>query len=151
MLIFCSQPEIVMKRLLLCTTAAVHFTAGFGLAGGVTEPVMEPEVVAAATSSSASGVIVPLLLLLVVAAALSSGGESASPSDVRLKTDVVRVGTTHLGLPLYHYRYIGDDAVYEGVMAQDVAVMHPNAVRSLPLGYLAVDYGKLGLKMRRVH
>jgi hypothetical protein len=141
-----------MRRLLLCTTAAIHFTAGFGIAGGVTEPVMEPEVVAAATSSSAGGVVVPLLLLLVVAAALSAGGgEPPSPSDARLKTDVVRVGTTHLGLPLYHFRYIGDEAVYEGVMAQDVAVMHPNAVRTLPLGYLAVDYAKLGLKMRRVH
>lgn len=140
-----------MKRLLLCTTAAIHFTAGLGIAGGVTEPVMEPEVIEAASSSSAGGVVVPLLLLLVVAAALSGGGEQVSPSDARLKTDVVRVGTTHLGLPLYHYRYIGDEAVYEGVMAQDVAVMHPNAVRTLPLGYLAVDYGKLGLKMRRVH
>lgn len=141
-----------MKRLLLCTTAAIHFTAGFGIAGGVTEPVMEPEVVAAATSSSAGGVVVPLLLLLVVAAALSAGGGEPPPlSDARLKTDVVRVGTTHLGLPLYHFRYIGDEAVYEGVMAQDVAVMHPNAVRTLPLGYLAVDYAKLGLKMRRVH
>lgn len=141
-----------MKRLLLCTTAAIHFTAGFGIAGGVTEPVMEPEVVAAATSSSAGGVVVPLLLLLVVAAALSAGGGEPPPlSDARLKTDVVRVGTTHLGLPLYHFRYIGDEAVYEGVMAQDVAVMHPNAVRTLPLGYLAVDYAKLGLKMRRIH
>lgn len=141
-----------MRRLLLCTTAAIHFTAGFGIAGGVTEPVMEPEVVAAATSSSAGGVVVPLLLLLVVAAALSAGGGEPPPlSDARLKTDVVRMGTTHLGLPLYHFRYIGDEAVYEGVMAQDVAVMHPNAVRTLPLGYLAVDYAKLGLKMRRIH
>jgi hypothetical protein len=141
----------MMKRLLLCSTAAIHFSVGFGLAGGVAEPVMEPEVIEAAASSSAGGVIVPLLLLLVVAAALTSGGESVSPSDARLKTDVVRVGTTRLGLPLYHYRYIGDAAVYEGVMAQDVAVMHPTAIRKLPLGYLAVDYGKLGLTMRRVH
>lgn len=140
-----------MKRLLLCSTAAIHFSVGFGLAGGVAEPVMEPEVIETAASSSAGGVIVPLLLLLVVAAALTSGGESVSPSDARLKTDVVRVGTTRLGLPLYHYRYIGDSAVYEGVMAQDVAVMHPTAIRKLPLGYLAVDYGKLGLTMRRVH
>jgi len=35
-------------------------------------------------------------------------------------------------------------------MAQEVEVMHPGAVRTLPLGYKAVDYAKLGLEMRRV-
>ena len=44
--------------------SAFAVTASTAFAGGVAEPVMEPEVVAAATSSSAAGVIVPLLLLL---------------------------------------------------------------------------------------
>jgi hypothetical protein len=60
-----------MKKLSLFAGAAM-LVASTAFAGGVAEPVMEPEVVAAATSSSAAGVIVPLLLLLVVAAALSS-------------------------------------------------------------------------------
>ena len=63
-----------MKKIALATAFAV--TASTAFAGGVAEPVMEPEVVAAATSSSAGGIIVPLLLLLVLAAALS-GGRSA--------------------------------------------------------------------------
>ena len=29
------------------------------------------------------------------------------PSDLRLKEDVQRVGTTVFGLPLYHFKYIG--------------------------------------------
>ena len=59
-----------MKKIALAAVLSVAASTAF--AGGVAEPVMEPEVVAAATSSSAAGVIVPLLLLLVVAAALSS-------------------------------------------------------------------------------
>lgn len=55
-----------MKKLALA--AALSVAASTAFAGGMVEPVMEPEVVEAATSSSAGGVIVPLLLLLVVAA-----------------------------------------------------------------------------------
>lgn len=64
----------------LALALAIFVTASTAFAGGIAEPVMEPEVVAAATSSSAAGVIVPLLLLLVVAAALSSSaGKSINP------------------------------------------------------------------------
>lgn len=63
-----------MKKLSILALVA-GLSASSAFAGGVAEPVMEPEVVAAATSSSAAGVIVPLLLLLVVAAALSGGRE----------------------------------------------------------------------------
>ena len=59
-----------MKKLALAAVMAVIGSSAF--AGGMAEPVMEPEVVKAATSSSAGGVIVPLLLLLLVAAAVSS-------------------------------------------------------------------------------
>mgnify|MGYP000701066058 CR=1 FL=1 len=62
-----------MKKIALATAFAV--TASTAFAGGVAEPVMEPEVVAAATSSSAGGIIVPLLLLLVVDAGLATDAE----------------------------------------------------------------------------
>ena len=54
-----------MRKILLCGTAVLALSVGSGLAGGMVEPVMEPEVVAATTSSSAGGVIIPLLLLLL--------------------------------------------------------------------------------------
>lgn len=66
-----------MKKLLLAS--AFTLTAVAAYAGGMAEPVMEPEVVKAATSSSAGGVIVPLLLLLLVAAAVSSNNGTDSP------------------------------------------------------------------------
>lgn len=59
-----------MKKFALAAALSVAATTAF--AGGMSEPVMEPEVVEAATSSSSGGIIVPLLLLLVIAAAASN-------------------------------------------------------------------------------
>ena len=59
-----------MKKLALA--AALSVTASTAFAGGLAEPVMEPEVVKASTSSSGAGIVVPLLLLLVVAAAAAN-------------------------------------------------------------------------------
>jgi hypothetical protein len=146
-----------MKKTLLLTTALTLGATSIAYAGGFAEPVSEPTVIEAETKASSSGgIIIPLVLLLVVAAALASnGGGSAGVavpiSDIRLKEDITRVGTTHLGLPLYQFRYRGLPDLWEGVMAQDVEIMHPNAIKPLPYGYKAVDYAALGLTMRRVH
>lgn len=59
-----------MKKLALA--AALSVAASTAFAGGMAEPVMEPEVVKAATSSSSAGILVPLLLLVIVAAAASN-------------------------------------------------------------------------------
>lgn len=49
-------------------------------------------------------------------------------SDLRLKHDLVRVGTTVYGLPLYDFEYNFKPGTYEGVMAQDVLKVKPEAV-----------------------
>lgn len=61
-----------MRKILITTAAALALSAMAANAGGLGEPIMEPEVVEAATSSSAGGIIVPLLLILLIAAAASS-------------------------------------------------------------------------------
>lgn len=63
-----------MRRLLITTAAVMALSTLAANAGGLGEPIMEPEVVEAATSSSAAGIIVPLLLLLLIAAAASNSG-----------------------------------------------------------------------------
>jgi len=69
-------------------------------------------------------------------------------SDVRLKRDIALVGHLDDGLGLYQYRYLWSDTVYVGVMAQEVALIHPDAVvRGVLDNYLRVDYGRLGLKL----
>ncbi|HKX08001.1 MAG TPA: tail fiber domain-containing protein [Stellaceae bacterium] len=73
------------------------------------------------------------------------------PSDLRLKTDVTRIGTAAHGLPLYTFRYVGETDLYEGVMAQDVLHVMPSAVSVAEDGYYRVDYEQLGIPFRRVH
>ena len=65
-------------------------------------------------------------------------------SDVRLKRDITLVGRRSDGLGVYAYKYLWSDAVYVGVLAQEVALIHPGAVvRDDLTGYLSVDYGLL--------
>ena len=65
-----------------------------------------------------------------------------------LKRDIVLVGRRDDGLGLYRYRYLWSDTVYVGVMAQEVALIRPDAiVRDALDDYLKVDYGRLGLKL----
>ena len=60
-----------MKKFALATALTLASTSAF--AGGIAEPVVEPEVVEAkSTSSSAGGIIVPVLVLLLIAAVASN-------------------------------------------------------------------------------
>ncbi len=55
-------------------TAAIllALSAATAQAGGMAEPVMEPEVIAEAASSSSQDIVAPLLALLLFATAVSS-------------------------------------------------------------------------------
>lgn len=69
-------------------------------------------------------------------------------SDIRLKRNVTLLGRRDDGLGIYRYKYLWSDTVYVGVMAQEVALIRPDAVVRDPLyGYLSVDYGRLGLQL----
>jgi hypothetical protein len=78
------------------------------------------------------------------------GDTGPVPSDRRIKHSVSHIGMTVLGLPLYRFSYVGRDGVFEGVMAQDVMQVLPEAVTAGSDGILRVDYGRLGIAMRRV-
>jgi hypothetical protein len=69
-------------------------------------------------------------------------------SDVRLKRDIALVARRDDGLGLYSYRYLWSDTVYVGVMAQEVALVRPDAiVRGVLDDYLRVDYRRLGSRL----
>jgi hypothetical protein len=78
------------------------------------------------------------------------GDSGPVTSDRRIKRGVTRIGTTVLGLPLYRFSYVGRDGVFEGVMAQDVTEVMPEAVFEGSDGILRVDYARLGIAMRKV-
>ena len=78
-----------------------------------------------------------------------SSGKSFS--DIRLKTDIHRVGTTVFGLPLYQFEYRNKlGAHYIGVMAQDVLKVKPEAVSIGADGFYRVNYDMLGIPMLMV-
>eukprot|EP00929_Paragymnodinium_shiwhaense_P000719 TRINITY_DN100951_c0_g1_i1.p1 TRINITY_DN100951_c0_g1~~TRINITY_DN100951_c0_g1_i1.p1 ORF type:complete len:441 (+),score=45.73 TRINITY_DN100951_c0_g1_i1:80-1402(+) len=65
-------------------------------------------------------------------------------SDVRLKTDIDRAGTSPSGLPTYRFRYLSDGAngpLYHGVLAQDLLRQgRHDAVLMRDDGMYAVNY-----------
>jgi hypothetical protein len=64
-------------------------------------------------------------------------------SDRRLKRNIERIGTTDDGLPWYKFDYVWGERS-QGVMADEVLTVKPEAVLVMPSGYLAVDYRQIG-------
>ena len=75
---------------------------------------------------------------------------NGAPSDMRLKKDIIRVGTTRYQLPLYDFSYINQPGRFEGVMAQDVLKVMPEAVSIGADGFYRVNYTMLGIEMKRL-
>ena len=85
----------------------------------------------------------------------TGGSHDAQPpiqyiSDMRLKKDIIRVGTTRHQLPLYDFSYINQAGRFEGVMAQDVLKVMPEAVSIGADGFYRVNYTMLGIEMKRL-
>ncbi|WP_455476324.1 tail fiber domain-containing protein [Bartonella sp. B17] len=71
-------------------------------------------------------------------------------SDVRVKENIVPVGKKN-GYPLYTFNYKGDPQRYQGVLAQEVLLLNPDAVYMDPkTKLLHVDYGKIGFKIKKI-
>lgn len=70
-------------------------------------------------------------------------------SDIRLKRDIVQIAALENGIKIYSFKYLWDEKVHVGVMAQDLLAheAHKRAVVMMPSGFYAVDYAMLGLKM----
>jgi hypothetical protein len=90
--------------------------------------------------SGGSGMDNPAMMA-VLALALSK------PSDARLKTAIVRMGTLAFGVGLYRFRYLWSPVEYVGVMAQEVIEVKPHSVAIGTDGYYRVDYAALGIRM----
>lgn len=70
-------------------------------------------------------------------------------SDRRLKRDIEKIGSMK-GLGIYRFRYLWSDDFYEGVMADEVAKIFPQAVIRGADGFLGVIYGLIGIPFRRI-
>jgi len=138
-----------MKKII--AAGMISFMAFSATAGSVS--FTPPDVVAIEDNTPMGGAgswLIPLVIVAVLALALTRQEEVAI-SDARLKTNITPTGTAANGLPLYSFRYIGSTQMFEGVMAQDVLAHTPEAVQIGPFGYMAVDYGMLGLEMKNLN
>ena len=55
----------------LAATAIIALSTSAVMAGGISEPVMEPEIVVEETSASSGGIIVPLFFLAMMVVVLN--------------------------------------------------------------------------------
>ena len=73
-------------------------------------------------------------------------------SDIQLKEDIIPVGTSPSGLPVYEFTYKDKpNQRYQGVMAQDLLnTKYANAVSTRPDGLYQVDYSQLDVEFKKV-
>ena len=75
------------------------------------------------------------------------GGGGGGWSDRRLKRDIVHLGVSPSGLPIYSFQYVWGGPRYVGVMAQDLLKLRPDAVVFDECGFYRVDYSKIDVAM----
>lgn len=64
-----------------------------------------------------------------IGSGLGLAGSLFKLSDRRMKRDIELIGHAPNGLPVYTFRYLNDDEVHTGLMAQDVEKVKPQAVQ----------------------
>ena len=74
------------------------------------------------------------------------------PSDIRLKENIVLIGSSNSGINIYEYNYISDpETRYVGVIAQELLdTQFKEAVVIAENGYYAVDYSKIDVKFKKI-
>ena len=81
------------------------------------------------------------------------GGIGKALSDIELKTNIKFENKFKNNLPIYTFEYKNKEhgnGRYEGVMAQDVEKIYPEAVSISPEGYKMVHYSKINIDFRRI-
>ncbi len=73
-------------------------------------------------------------------------------SDIRLKTNIERIGYSDMNIPIYLFNYKEDlNTTYKGVMAQDLLELgFKDSVKLDYDGYYSVDYNSIDVDMERV-
>lgn len=76
--------------------------------------------------------------------ALGTAASMISLSDRRLKKNIKKVGELDNGLNVYTFEYTYKPGLQRGVMADEVALIQPEALGPMLDGYQTVDYSKIG-------
>ena len=73
-------------------------------------------------------------------------------SDMRVKTNIERIGYSDMNIPIYLFNYKEDlNTIYKGVMAQDLLKLgFDNSVSVGHDGYYTVDYNSIDVNMEKI-
>ena len=73
-------------------------------------------------------------------------------SDMRLKTNIERIGYSDMNIPIYLFKYKEDlNTIYKGVMAQDLLKLgFHDSVSVGHDGYYMVDYDSIDVNMEKI-
>tara|TARA_R110000764_G_scaffold89200_1_gene170605 strand:- start:74 stop:1159 length:1086 start_codon:yes stop_codon:yes gene_type:complete len=102
------------------------------------------------TSSGSTGQVIPgTSIFQQLAGAAGTAASAGAFSDIRLKTEIKRVGELENGIPVYRWKWtkeakkiVGDQGTL-GVLAQEILKIMPEAVSIGSDGYYRVDYGRV--------
>ena len=75
------------------------------------------------------------------------------PSDIRLKTNVNKIGVSNNGINIYEFRFINQpNDLYQGVIAQElIGTEFESATKIESDGYYHVDYSKLDVEFKKIN
>jgi hypothetical protein len=69
-------------------------------------------------------------------------------SDIRLKENIIRTGTSESGIPIYTFNYKNDNQSWSGAMAQDLLELgREDSVTIMDNGYYGVYYDMIDVDM----
>lgn len=71
-------------------------------------------------------------------------------SDDRMKQDIRLLRRLPNGVGVFQFRYIGQPTLWEGLMASDVSVTMPKALKQGDDGLYMVDYDRVGFEPREI-
>jgi hypothetical protein len=109
------------------------------------KPVKPPKPIKGATGSLGAGIARGAASDIGMALSIAS-----MFSDVRLKENVVHVGTAPSGISIYEWNYKWSKQRYRGAIAQDVLNFKPEAVVIMEPGFLGVKYGLIDVSMEPI-
>ena len=82
---------------------------------------------------------------------VSNPGSGGGFSDIRLKENIIKVGKALSGLNIYEWNYkSAPNSRYRGVMAQEVSMKFPEAVKLESDGFLSVIYDLIDVNMELI-
>ena len=112
------------------------------------KPTPAPKPILGANTVPKQGILSKVNQVMSVAAPFIA----ASGSDIQLKEDIIPVGKSPSGLPVYEFTYKDKpNQRYQGVMAQDLLnTKYANAVSTRSDGFYQVDYSQLDVTFKKV-